>query len=140
MVSKHKPSLVIISPVCRAWCKAPDFTSKSQAQMIKLTEDRAIQSKLMTKMNDIMCIIILYGGHVLIENPTHSNFWKRTFFKRLELTVAEAHCARLFLLNRCRVGGIHFKQYKFFTFLPPSITKHMERLCDHDFQHPPCLG
>jgi len=140
MIAKRKPSLVIMSPVCRAWCKATDFASKNQAQMIKLTQARATQTKLMTKMDDILRIITSYGGHVLIENPTHSKFWKQTFFKRLERTVAKAHVARSFLLNRCRVGGIHFKQYKFFTSLPPSATKHMERLCDHDFKHPPCLG
>ena len=140
MISKHKPSLVIIFPVCRAWCKATDLASKNQAQIIKLTEDRAIQSKLITKMNDILRIIMSYGGHVLIENPTYSKFWKQMFFKRLELTVAETHCARSFLLNRCRVRGIHFKQYTFFTSLPPCVTKHMERLCNHDFKHPPSLG
>ena len=83
MISKHKPSLVIMSPVCRAWCKATNFASKNQTQMIKLTEDCVIQSKLITKMNDIMRIIASYGGHILIENPTHSKFWKQTSFNRL---------------------------------------------------------
>ena len=73
--------------------------------MIKLTEDRAIQSNLMTKINDIIRIVTSYGCHILIKNPTHSKFWKQTFFKRLELTIAETHFARSFLLLRCRVGG-----------------------------------
>jgi hypothetical protein len=45
-----------------------------------------------------------------------------------------------FLLNRCRVEGTHFKQFKFYTSLPPHATKHMELKCDHHFKHPLCLG
>ena len=80
MISKRKPSLVIMSPVCRAWCKAMHFASKNQAQMIKLTEDRAIQSKLMTKMNDIVRTIMSYGGHILIQNPHILIFGNRRCF------------------------------------------------------------
>ena len=108
--------------------------------MSKLTKGRTVQHLLMTKLNDIIRIVMSYGGHILLENPTHSKFWKQTFFKRIERTVAEAHVARSFLLNRCRVGGKHFKQFKFFTSLPPANTSHMQLLCDHTFKHPPCLG
>ena len=76
--------------------------------MSNLTKNRAIQTQLMTKLNDIIRIIMDYGGHVLIENPTHSKYWKQTFFKRIEQTVAEVRTARSFLLNRCRVGGKFF--------------------------------
>ena len=37
------------------------------------------------------------------------------------------------------VGFIFYKQYKFFTTLPPFATQHMELMCDHHFKHPPCL-
>ena len=108
--------------------------------MSNLTKERAIQTKLMMKLNNIVRIIMSYGGHVLIENPTHSKFWKQSFMKRIEQTIAETRTARSFLLNRCKVGGIHFKQYKFYTSLPPIATAHMELTCDHSFKHPPCLG
>ena len=59
---------------------------------------------------------------------------------RIGYIVGEKHTPRSFLLNRCRVGGKHFKQFKFFTSLPAKHTKHMELTCDHHFWHPPCLG
>ena len=70
----------MISPPCQFWCKTTDFARKNQAQMSNLTKNRAIQTQLMTKLNDIIRIIMDYGGHVLIENPTHSKYWKQTFF------------------------------------------------------------
>ena len=54
--------------------------------------------------------------------------------------VSKVHTPREFLLNRCRVDGIRFKQYKLFTSLPNEYTDHMEMMCDHHFKHPPCLG
>ena len=108
--------------------------------MTNLVKARATQTGLMMKLNDIIRIITSYGGHVMLENPTHSKFWKQTFMKRIETSVDNHHVSRSFLLNRCRVGGKHFKQYKFFTSLPPSATKHMGKVCDHAFKHPPCLG
>ena len=101
--------------------------------MTKLVKARAAQTGLMIKLNDIIRIITSYGGHVMLENPTHSKFWKQTFMKRIETTVDDHHVSRSFLLNRCRVGGEHLKQYKFFTSLPPSATKHMGKVCDHSF-------
>ena len=73
-----------MSPPCQSWCKTTDFARKNQAHMSNLTKDRAIQTKLMMKLNDIVHIIMSYGGHVLIENPTHSKFWKQVFMKRIE--------------------------------------------------------
>ena len=94
-------------------------------------------------MNDIgllIRVVMSYGGHVLIENPTHSKIWNQPFMESIIASTSAVHTGRTFLLNRCRVGGVHFKQYKLFTTLLPFATKHMELMCDHHFKHPPCLG
>ena len=108
--------------------------------MARLIQERAVQTKLMSNVVKLIHIIVAYGGHILIENPTHSKFWKQTFMKRIGCIVGETHAPRSFLLNRCRVGGKHFKQFKFFTSLPAEHTKHMELTSDHHFRYPPCLG
>ena len=74
------------------------------------------------------------------ENSTHSKIWKQTFMKTTESRILSKHKCRSFLLNRCMAGGIHFKPYTFLTSLPPEFTAHMEKVCDHRFKHPPCLG
>ena len=85
---------------------------------------------------DLIRIVIAYGGHILMENPTHSKFWSQPFMSEIEAAVKTKFNGRSFLLNRCRVGGRHFKQFKFYTSLPPHATKHMELKCDHHFKHP----
>jgi len=135
-----KPRLVLFAPVCRCWCKVTDFASKSPAQMIKLVKERARQTALMSKVTVLCALVMSYGGHIMIENPTHSKFWRQDFMREITSIAQLKHPTRTFLLNRCRVGGIHFKQYKFFTTLPPATTDHMELECDHTFRHPPCLG
>ena len=140
MIASKRPALLIMSPVCKSWCKATDFAAKSPSQMIKLTAARAVQTVLMNKIADLVGLVMSYDGHVLIENPTHSKFWKQEFMENIRAYVSEIHTPREFLLNRCRVDGIHFKQYKFFTSLPNEYTDHMEMTCDHHFKHPPCLG
>ena len=140
MIASKRPALLIMSPVCKSWCKATDFAAKSPSQMIKLTAARAVQTVLMNKIADLVGLVMSYDGHVLIENPTHSKFWKQEFMENIRAYVSKVHTPREFLLNRCRVDGIHFKQYKFFTSLPNEYTDHMEMTCDHHFKHPPCLG
>ena len=75
-----------------------------------------------------------------MENPTHSKFWSQPFMSEIEAAVNTKFNGRSFLLNRCRVGGTHFKQFELYTSLPPHATKHMELTCNHHFKHPPCLG
>ena len=108
--------------------------------MKSLITERAAQTKLMVGVTDLIRVVIAYGGHILMENPTHSKFWSQPFMSEIEAAVKTKLYGRSFLLNRCRVGGTHFKQFKFYTSLPPHATKHMELKCDHHFKHPPCLG
>ena len=142
MIASKRLALLIMSPVCKSWCKATDFAAKSPSQMIKLTAARAVQTVLMNKIADLVGLVMSYDGHVLIENPTHSKFRKQDFMEniRARVLVSNVHTPREFLLNRCRVDGIHFKQYKCITSLPDVYTRHMEMTCDHHFKHPPCLG
>ena len=86
--------------------------------MQRLRDERAAQTLLMSNINILISLITRYGGHILLENPTHSKFWKQPFMRTAEAIVSKNHILRYFLLNRCRVGGKHFKQYKFFTSLP----------------------
>ena len=108
--------------------------------MQRLRDERAAQTLLMSNINILISLITRYNGHILLENPTHSKFWKQPFMRTAEAIVSKNHILRYFLLNRCRVGGKHFKQYKFFTSLPRHATSHMELTCDHSYRHPPCLG
>ena len=108
--------------------------------MARLIQERAVQTKLMSNVAKLIQVIVSYGRHILMENPTHSKFWKQAFMTQIKNIVGEKHTPRSFLLNRCRVGGKHFKQFKFFMSLPAKHTKHMELTCDHHFRHPPCLG
>ena len=139
-VALYQPTLVTLAPVCSVWSKVTDFASKSPSQMNALSKARAAQTKLMNKIGLLIRVVMSYGGHVLIENPTHSKLWNQPFMKSIIASTSPFHTGRTFLLNRCRVGGIHFKQFKFFTTLPQFTTKHMELVCDHHFKHPPCLG
>ena len=91
--------------------------------MKRLISERAIQTKMMSNGAILIRIVLSYGGHIIIENLTHSKFWTQTFMKRIETDVDRVHNGRSFLLNRCRLaGGVHFKQYKFYTSLPPHAT------------------
>ena len=110
--------------------------------MQRLISERAIQSKMMSDVAILIRIVLSYGGHIIIENPTHSKIWTQTFMKCTMADVDRVHHGRSFRLNRCRLaGGVHFKQFKLYTSLPPHATNHMENLtCDHHFKHPPCLG
>ena len=108
--------------------------------MARLVKERAVQALLMTNVHSLIQCVLSYGGHVSIENPTHSKLWKQPFMKAIESSILSKHKCRSFLLNRCMAGGIHFKQYKFLTSLPPEFTAHMGKVCDHRFKHPACLG
>ena len=94
--------------------------------MKNLITERAAQTKLMVGVTDLIRVVIAYGGHILMENPTHSKFWQQPFMTEIEAAVNTKFNGRSFLLNRCRVEGTHFKQFKFYTSLPPHATKHME--------------
>ena len=85
-------------------------------------------------------VVIAYDGHILMENPTHSKFWAQLFMYEIEAAINTKFNSCSFLLNRCQVGGTHFKQFKFYMPFPQHATKHMELTCDHHFKHPPCLG
>ena len=63
---------MLLAPVCRAWCKATDFAAKCPEQMQRLVSERAIQSKMMSDVATLIRIVLSYGGHIIIENPTHS--------------------------------------------------------------------
>jgi hypothetical protein len=94
----------------------------------------------MVEMINLVAVVIKYGGHILMENPVHSKFWKQDFVKQMPCVVDTKYASRTFLLNCCRTAGIHFKQYKFLTSLLCAFTEHMELECDHHFKHPLCLG
>ena len=82
--------------------------------MKRLMIKRDIQRELMTRVALLVAIIMYYGGHVLIENPTHSKFWKEDFVKEICTIIRVKHPARArtFLLNRCMVDGVHFENSK----------------------------
>jgi len=94
MIASKRPALLIMSPVCKSWCKATDFAAKSPSQMIKLTAARAVQTVLMNKIADLVGLVMSYDGHVLIENPTHSKFWKQDFMENIRARVSNVHTPR----------------------------------------------
>ena len=77
--------------------------------MQRLISERAIQSKMMSNVAMLIRIVLSYGGHIIIGNPTHSKIWTQTFMKCIMADVDRVHHGRSFLLNRCRLaGGVHF--------------------------------
>ena len=97
-ISKGKPGLVTFAPPCVVWCKTTDFAAKNPAQMKRLIGERARQRELMSMSNValLVAIVISYGGHVLIENPTHSKFWQQDFVKEMCTIIRVKHPARTF--------------------------------------------
>ena len=91
MIASKRPALLIMSPVCKSWCKATDFAAKSPSQMVKLTTARAVQTVFMNKIADLVGLVMSYDGHFLIENPTHSKFWKQEFMENIRAYVSEIH-------------------------------------------------
>ena len=140
MVLSKRPVLLFLSPVCRAWCNATDFAAKCPLQMKRLISERSKQTAIMSNIVQLIDVVMAYGGHIMLENPTHSKFWQQPFMRHIEAATSNKHVGRYFRVNRCRVGGVHFKQFNFYTSLPESKTKHLELTCNHHFKHPPCLG
>ena len=99
IIASKRPTLVIISPVCRAWCKATDFASRCPIQMKRLIIERAAQTKLIVGVVDLIRAVIAYGGHILMENPTHFKFWAQPFMSEIEAAVETQFNSRSFLLN-----------------------------------------
>ena len=99
IIASKRPTLVIISPMCRAWCKATDFASRCPIQMKRLTIEHAAQTKLMVGVVGLIRIVIAYSGHILMENPTHSKFWPQPFMSEIETAIKTKFNSRSFLLN-----------------------------------------
>ena len=64
--------------------------------------------KLMVSVMDLIQIVIAYGGHILMKNPSDSKFWTQPFMSDIEAAINTKHNGRSFLLNHCRVGGTYF--------------------------------
>ena len=93
--------------------------------MAKLEDERVVQRRLMKRMNLLIEANFAYSGHVIIENPLHSKFWRQDFFTDILDKLPPGRRWRKFTVNYCRVGGRHFKAIQFYTTLPPAATAHM---------------
>ena len=120
--------------------KAADYAAKSPSQMARLVRERGVQSLLMANVHCLIRCVLSYGGHIMLENPTHSKLWNEPCLKSIESSVSSKHTCRSFVLNRCIPGSRRFKQYTFLTSLPEKFTAHMESAGDPRFKHPPCNG
>jgi hypothetical protein len=49
--------------------------------------ERAAQTKLMVGVVDLIGIVIAYGGHILMENPTHSKLCAQSFMSEIEAAI-----------------------------------------------------
>ena len=135
-----RPALTIIEPCCTSWSKAMDLNMKNLIAVAQRDRDRDEQRRLMLRVVQICRAVATWHGHVMIENPDHSAFWRESFVDDIKKTAPPGHEWRDVRLNMCMAGGPHFKMLRFMTTVPASATSHMERTCDHGFKHPLCHG
>ena len=85
-VLKCKPRLVVIAPECTAYSMAQNFNAKLMTVQKVIAARRAEQEKIMRRIRKILTAVWSYGGHVIIENPWTSAFWKQNFAQTWRLT------------------------------------------------------
>ena len=134
------PLMVLFAPVCKWYSRAFDFNSgKPHAERAR-NEGRAEQEKIMERVGAMIRAVFSYGGHVMVENPLSSAFWKQDFIGSIRSKTPSTRIWRDVVVNLCRVGGKHLKAMKFWTTAPAEATDHMALRCDHAHKHPPCTG
>ena len=94
----------------------------------------------MERVGAMIRAVFSYGGHVMVENPLSSAFWKQDFIGSIRSKTPSTRIWRDVVVNLCRVGGKHLKAMKFWTTAPAEATDHMALRCDHAHKHPPCTG
>jgi hypothetical protein len=93
------PGLVMFAPDCSAWCMAAMFNNRNERAMEKIKRRRAEQTNVMQCVNVIIRAVWSYGGHVIIENPRHSLFWKQEFCDDMQKGMPPTHTLRDFTVN-----------------------------------------
>ena len=136
----QQPGFTLLAPPCTAYTAAMRFNRGKPKVMAKNREDRALQEKLMRRVNQIMRAAFTYGGEVMIENPRHSDYWKQEFIADFEKSLPEGRVWRDVELNMCRAGSPYFKAMRFRTTALGPVTAHMELKCNHEKKHPSCTG
>lgn len=61
--------------------------------------DRALQERMMNRVNQIMRAAFTYGGEVMIENLRHSDYWKHAFITDFEKSFPDGRIWRDVELN-----------------------------------------
>ena len=136
----HMPMLLLFAPCCTYWSKANDFNKKRPEARERIEKGQQEQRKVMQRVQAAIRAAWSYNGHVMIENPLHSQFWREDFCEDIEKETPSKRKWRDVVLNMCRVGGDHFKAMRFRTTAPAVATNHMELPCDHEHKHPKCTG
>lgn len=133
-ILRLRVGLVIAAPDCGAWCAASHFNNRHATARATVEARRVEQRKVMQRMNAFFAAVHSYGGHIMVEDPAASLFWKQDFVKKLESEASDDRTWRDIVINYCGVGGRYLKPICFRTTAPPTATAHMEGLlCDHEF-------
>ena len=101
----QRPGFTLLAPPCTAYTAAMRFNRGKPKVMAKNREDRALQEKLMKRVNQIMRAAFTYGGEVMIENPRHSDYWKQAFIADFEESLPEGRVWRDVELKTCAERG-----------------------------------
>ena len=95
LIKKHKPFLVIYEIECKLWSNIQYLNYDVETlKQLRRAQDLAISEMVKT----IMEAHQEYGGHFLIENPAHTDFWKHPRLQPL-LRVGELRVGHM-----CRFG------------------------------------
>ena len=80
MIMQHRPYLLVYEIPCTAWSSIQRLNYKPhELQALQATQTTAIRQMVET----ILKAARDYGGHFLLENPAHTDFWKQPDVLRL---------------------------------------------------------
>ena len=132
--------LIILTPVCCWWIKTYNFNMQHRDKVKAHDKGRTKQCHSMRCVQVVLEAVWTYDGHVMIENPVTSAFWKQDFCDMIANNTPSDCTWRNMIGDLCKVGSNHLKAMKFWTAMPPDATSHMKVQCDHSHKHPPCKG
>ena len=80
-VLQHRPYLLVYEIPCTAWTNIQNLNyPPAELQALRATQGKAISRMVDT----ILTASQHYGGHFLLENPAHTEFWKHPEVRRLQ--------------------------------------------------------
>ena len=137
---RGKPRVALCSPFPNPWCKPSDYASNNKSELILLNRRREAQTSILNNVALMIKVVVSFDTSILIDNPAHSMLWEQPVIVGMRSDISTVNNpARSFRLN-IDSDDSHWKQFKFLTNLPPTLTEHLESSTINFFVHPQCVG